>query len=136
MFGWGAFAASRLWPGTDWVTFISFFVLVICLMAWHFNRVYTHVPNHVLPEAAMAAPVDEIDDYIRRYEDDGYMVSHARDLDPVRNDHDRLIIEYIVMTPERDQFWEFKWAWEVPVQLTDDWLIFATLEEKDIPGLA
>jgi hypothetical protein len=121
MFGFGPFLVSRLWRGVEWEHFWLLLMLYICYMAWTLNHAFNTVPNNVIPEAAAAAPVNAVDSFMRRYEDEGYLLYHTRDLDPDAREHNRLIIEYVVMTRDRQQSWTFKWAWEVPRELTIDW---------------
>jgi len=131
MFGFGPFLISRLWRGIEWEYFWLLLFVVICLSAWHFNRVLTYEPVNVLPEAAARAPTGAIDEFVRRYEEQGYLVYHTRDLDPDARERNRVIIEYVVMTQDRQQAWNFKWAWEVPWQLTVNWARIGGAEDPE-----
>lgn len=137
MFGRWFFLLARSWRGTEWEYFWLGLAAIICFYAWHWNNVFNSPPDdHVHPDARALAPVEEIDEFMERYDVEGYEVSKTRDLEVSARDSNRLLIGYVVMTEDHSEFWDYVWAWEVPRLLAFDTDLFdLELSEERIQEL-
>lgn len=108
---------GRLARGMEWEWFLLVFLVIpICLIMYDINnpRPIQYVPN----EVARLAPTGPIAELMKEIENEGYLVYHTKDLQQDEKNHNRLLIEYVVMTQDKSKDWRYRWAWEVPVVLT------------------
>jgi hypothetical protein len=115
----------RLAEGVEWDRWWFVWILMICFLAWSWNYSMT-TPGHYVPvDVSDHAPREAIATMMEQIEEQDYIVILARDFNQDQHHRNRLIVEYVVKTPDESSEWSYKWAWQVPRQLVtpdlNDW---------------
>ena len=136
MFGFRYYMLARSWRGIEWEKFWLMVILLICYAAWVCSDTEIDRKIYFYPEAVAQAPTQAIDDFMKRYEADGFAVYHHKDLESDSQHRNRLIILYEIVSADSEEHLSFKWVWEVPFELTYHWeSIEDRMEEATINGL-